>query len=111
MSGWLILVLLTFATHRVTRLVTRDYIPLVRLPREWIDRKLGSEHWFAYLTQCDWCSGVWVSAALTTGLALYTTNVMHQSWFPWTVWVLVGLSASSLTGLIANMEPEEKSED
>lgn len=106
MSPWVILLLLSLTTHRVTRVITRDYFPPVRKAREYIDRKLGEEHWLAYLTQCDWCAGMWVAGGLTTGLALYVSLVMHQSWWPWPIWVLMALTASTVTGLIAQREPE-----
>jgi hypothetical protein len=106
MSPWVIIVLLSLATHRITRVITRDWFPPIRKVRVWIDHKLGEEHWLSYLTQCDWCAGTWVAGALTTGLALYIACVMHQSWWPWPIWVLLGCTASTVTGLIASKEPE-----
>lgn len=99
------LILVALATHRVTRLITRDVFPPIRAVREWIERRLGSEHWLAYLTQCDWCASVYVAAGLTSGLAVLVARVLHTSWFPWPLWILVGAAASTVTGLIAQREP------
>jgi len=106
LSPWVIIVLLCLTTHRATRIITRDVFPPVRWFREKIEFKLGGEHWLAYLTQCDWCASVYVAGSITTGLALFVANVMHVSWWPWPIWVLMGFTATSVTGLIAQREPE-----
>lgn len=116
---YLAVILLFLAAHRVTRLVTRDTIferpdeshrGFLWGPRTWTVEhleRLGPVGWkLAYLIGCDWCAGLWVSGLLTTGLALYSTRVMHQSWWPWPIWVLVALAASTVTGLIAQHEPD-----
>lgn len=108
MSPWVILVLLSLSSHRVTRVITRDYFPPVRIIREAIDRKLGAEHWLAYLTQCDWCAGIWVASGLTTALALFVALDEHESWWPWPVWILFALAAASITGLVAQHEPDDE---
>jgi hypothetical protein len=105
MNPLVTLVLVALTTHRLTRLITRDVFPPVRATREWIERKLGDDHWLTYLTQCDWCASVYVAASVTTGLALLVSRVLHDSWFPWPVWILVGAGASTLTGLVAQREP------
>lgn len=36
---WVTLVLITLATYRLTRFITRDAFPLVAVPRNWLQRK------------------------------------------------------------------------
>lgn len=106
----LLIVLLLPATARGTRLVTRDKIPLIGVPREafiqrwgaWADAK-GAERKIAiggrqtnlvmsslaYLWECDWCMSVWVGGGLT-----YLT----YRWPETMLWVLVALTASYATG-------------
>lgn len=108
----LIVVLFVLATHRLTRLVIRDEVPLVALPRDWIldtfgryddegkltgGRRLGKLGWaLAYVFTCDWCMSIWVGYGLL--LVVWLTGVDMP--VPW----LVPLVASSVTGLIAERE-------
>lgn len=110
--------LLALATHRVTRLITRDKLPLYcELRNEFVERwgvyvdtekdKLGisiSGHdtnrfmrSVAYAWECDWCTSIWVGSGLT-----YLTWRWHETM----LWVLAGLVASSITGLIASLEKD-----
>lgn len=113
----LTVVILALATHRVTRLITRDSIPLVAIPRErfiarWAAYDQPEEmkgvgihpkgtnivmRSAAYLWECDWCASVWVGGILT----LITANIINLP-LPWLVWPAV----STITGLIAQREPE-----
>lgn len=124
MPLWLLAVLLVLATHRVTRLITRDSFPPIAAPREafsrrWArfadaetreeKRKTVSEKptnavmaSLAYLWECDWCASMYVSAGLTY-LAWRWTDLHDQHWV---VAVLLWLAASTLTGLIAQREPD-----
>lgn len=128
---WIILALYVLATHRVTRLVTRDQFPLIAWPRErlvlywdpslaerttleWWSRRTGGAqprpHWgglgrsLAYLVTCDWCVSIYVAA----GLVLGGWFVTDGGWFydSWPLAALVGLASSSATGLIAQREPD-----
>jgi len=133
---WLVVILICLATHRVTRFITRDAFPLVASPRRWIEkrwdpfddatwekwrgldrkqrrelvhqvREQGSNigwpnpvgHSIAYLVTCDWCASIWVSA----GLVAVTRWQLHWDWL---LAGLVWLTASTITGLIAQWEPE-----
>lgn len=110
--------LIALATHRVTRFVTRDKFPPMCLPREkfiqrwgvYVDnvgdqrrisingRKTnGLMSSLAYLWECDWCSSIWIGA----GLIYLTTH-----WFQEMIIVLSVLAISSVTGLIAQREPD-----
>lgn len=121
MPLWLLVVLISLATYRTTRLITRDQLPLIAVPRNafalrWgtyvdaTDKKLSINgnktnvfmRSVAYLWECDWCASMWVSALITT-LAYHWTVLGTQHW---SVAVLVGLTASAVTGLIAQREPD-----
>lgn len=128
METLLFILILVLASHRVTRLITRDKLALIKVPRDWfverwityddappeMDNVSISGHKtnifmrsLAYLAECDWCMGVWVSAILTYG-STYFFVLPWNGWFPW---VLVGAATASGVGLIASMEPADKSED
>src|SRR5688500_10134512 len=124
MPLWLLLILVVFATHRATRLITRDAFPPLAAPREafafrWArygDAKTREDKRktesgkptnalmasLAYLWECDWCASMYVSAALTY-LAWRWTELGGQHWL---VAALLWLSASGLTGPIAQREPD-----
>lgn len=119
----LLLILLAFGTHRVTRVITRDRLPLICIPREWFvnrwgayeddsadDRKtrrakrrvsIGGDktNWamasLAYLWECDWCTSIWVGAGLTYATWRWTENMF---------WILAALTVSTLTGLLVKLE-------
>lgn len=124
MTLWLIIPLIVLATHRVTRLITRDAIPIMAVPREafvqrWAgysdaktrdEKKLslngkktnGFMKSLAYLWECDWCASMWVAITITL-VGWHWTELHHEHWY---TLVLISLTASSVTGLIAQREPE-----
>lgn len=115
MPAWLLVLLICLATHRLSRLLTRDEIPIVKVPREalltFLDptqqdvaagrasvrKRSRAEKSIAYLLTCDWCmsayagGGIVLATALTIGLPA-----------PLLVWG----AASTVTGLIASWEGE-----
>lgn len=121
--GWLVVVLIALATFRLTRLVVKDTIPAVKVPRDaivnWLDpddawkiewlasRELAGKPYLdppsghlgavgkslAYLLSCPWCMSVWVGAAVT-----YATNLWVSVPMPWLTWA----AACAVTGLLAN---------
>lgn len=115
----LLTVLISLGTHRVTRWVTRDKFPLYCVVRDRFVERWGvyadapkeergrvsmSGHdtnifmrSLAYAWECDWCTSIWVGAGLT-----YLTWRWHETM----LWVLIALVASSVTGLIAQREPD-----
>lgn len=126
MPIWLTVLLFILATHRVTRLVTRDQIPLVKIPRDafvnrWgapqtdsaeqpLPRELRNVSYsgrrtnalmrsVAYLWECDWCASVWVASALAVG-------TYHYGDERWWQFGLIAAAASTATGLIAQREPD-----
>lgn len=119
----LLLVLVALATHRVTRLITRDAFPLVAIPRERFVNRWAIENdpepgsgllsingkktnrfmeSIAYLWECDWCASIYVAAGLT--FAVHQLSPLGDQ--PWIYSVLIWLTASTVTGLIAANEPD-----
>lgn len=108
----LVVLLFVLATHRLTRLVVRDSVPLVAVPRDWIFDTFGvydaegnlvsgriGGRWgwsLAYVFTCDWCMSIWVGYGLLA-LCWFTGVDMPVPW-------LVPLVASSITGLLAERE-------
>lgn len=83
-TTWLYVVMVCVATHRATRLVTRDDFPPILWLREgvigwahgfgWAPRSRWKDadydhyrrwHWLADLITCPWCAGVWLAAGIT----------------------------------------------
>lgn len=118
-SQWLLVILTCLAVHRATRLLTRDHLPLIAVPRQKITmyldppmiidgvpvdpepkRPLGVIGWsLAFLLECDWCMSVWISAGIVS-LEVFTFHLNVP--YP----LLLGAAASTITGLIAQHEPE-----
>jgi len=118
---WLLVPLALLATHRITRLITRDAIPLIAIPREafaqrwatFADAKTSEERRtsiggkrtnivmssLAYLWECDWCTSAYVGA----GIAVASYHWFDELWFQY---VLLAVAASSIAGLIAQREPD-----
>lgn len=115
---WLVVALALLATHRLTRLVTRDQIPFIAAPREafaqrWAvyadseDKRtaIGGKKTnavmrsLAYLWECDWCTSVWIGSGIAVGNYFW----MDEWW--WQT-ALLAAAASTVTGLIAQREPD-----
>lgn len=117
--NWIVVVLTCLAVHRVTRVITRDHLPLIAVPREkitmWLDPPMIVDDelvdppprypWgifgrsIAFLLECDWCMSIYVAAGVVT----VEDRVWHLGWLSTT---LLGLTASTVTGLIAQHEPD-----
>ena len=92
MPSALLIILIGLSTYRVTRLVTADRI--LQTPRAWIVRRYRR---LGYLVTCDWCFSIWVAPGPVALGVLWPENRL--------VWaVLIGLSASSLTGMLSLVE-------
>lgn len=121
MPTWLLIIVLCLAVFRATRLITRDQLPLIAEPRDafanrWgvyadaADKRVSIGGYrtnvfmrsVAYLWECDWCTSMWI-AGLLTALTAWFTPLGSEHWW---VLILIGLSASAVTGLIATVEPD-----
>jgi Protein of unknown function (DUF1360) len=95
-SPWLT-VIAVLATARITRLITRDSI--TQPIRTAAVNRVGIDSRIAELIQCDWCTGMWASAA-----------VMGAAWAwgeHWWVQVpLLILAAAHVVGWLATREGE-----
>lgn len=80
------------ATYRLTRLITNDRITL--RPRQWVEAR--SDFW-GYLVTCDWCASIWVMP-VTAGLVYWSGSSVLP------MLILLGLTFSALTGLLAMFE-------
>lgn len=124
-NPWLLLVVLNIVVYRVTRVITRDEFPLVRIPREWMVVRLypeyadvetqsryGAKHGraarphlgalgqsIAYLLCCDWCMSVWVAAA--TVWAVWSWSTPNWFTFGWLQAVGYGIVAAAFTGIMS----------
>jgi hypothetical protein len=74
MSVLVLLLVLSLAGARITRLVVEDEItgPM----RVWFVRRFGSGSRLTYLVHCRWCTGMWVSA----GLCVFAATVGLVGW-------------------------------
>lgn len=81
------------AVYRITRLITRDSLPLVKRPRDavaerWGDRALGE------LVVCPWCVSFWVALAVIAGRLF-----LPLEWTP----LSLAFAFSAVAGLISEL--------
>jgi hypothetical protein len=119
-STWLLYLVISLVTFRVTRLVVKDTFPPIAVPRMWIinwwdpdevwiiehpkAHGLTVPHWGAlgrslrYLLTCPWCMSFWLGAAVVYVFTLYVSVPL-----PVVAWIV----AMTVTGLIAtNLDPD-----
>lgn len=105
MTEWFLFILLSLATFRVTRLITRDDFPPVYWARTKI-QNMRPEHtqgegakahwefwWLGELVSCPWCASGWVSL-----IAVFGVDVVLSLPLPWLWWLAVWGAAA----LVAN---------
>lgn len=87
------ILLLCVATYRLSRLVTKDTMPLIAAPvarlEAVIHKRLGVA--WAEGLRCPWCVSVWLGGLLTLAAAL-TVGVP----VPWLVWPVTSAAAGLL---------------
>ena len=90
------LAIISFAAHRITRLLTADDItaPI----RHILSTRFASHPHLTYLLDCPWCVGFWVSAVLILTL---------DTWFlPIPLPPLTIAAVSSVVGIVAKVVQE-----
>ena len=105
MSDWFLLLLMVLTTFRGTWLITRDSLPFVRIPREWLVAKAvqhrrrapsyetpdddanqqvltyrGKWYYLAELVTCPWCVSVWLAGLLTLLITLLSPAGLGMPW-------------------------------
>jgi hypothetical protein len=108
MSLWLVLVVLTLATFRVTRLITRDDFPPIWNARIWLRQLRPVETrryldasgewyeksdywWLGELVSCPWCASAYVSGAFVG-----TVWLLHGMPLPILCWLAVWGAAAAI---------------
>lgn len=96
MSG-VLFVIIALACYRVTHFVTSDLFPPIKRLRNAIIERAGAESAWAYLVECQWCVGVYVSAG-----AVGWYDHVHGVPVPVFWW----LAASGVVGFLSAVEPD-----
>lgn len=105
MSQPLFLAVVTLAAYRVTRLLVRDQFPPIETQRARIAARWGDASWQAYLAQCPWCAGVYVSG-IAVVLADWYTSVPA----PAAVWGAVAAGVGLLAAFDAWLDAGQDGE-
>ncbi len=98
--GWLLL-LVTVASYRLTRLIVDDTFP----PVAWVRERLTGEsstasrwswvpEWVSALVSCSWCASVWVAGGVTLLTAVWIGLPL-----PLLVWAVAASGAAWLSHL------------
>lgn len=91
-----VVILICLAVYRVTHFITEDAFPPIAAFREYVGLRFGYGSSWAYLVECAWCVSIYVGAAMVAGALAAGVSVPLP--------VLVWLTASAVTGLIATYE-------
>lgn len=91
----LVVALVCITVYRITRLVTIDEFPPVKLVRDTVISRFGEDSSWAYLVECPWCASVYVGAAVVAATAWVAGLPV-----PWLVWP----ATSAVTGWLAMKE-------
>lgn len=95
MTHMTLLVLIAFATARITRLIVADRITLA--PRAWLLRKVGPDTMAGYLLTCAWCASVYVGGIMAVLWWLVGDHLAFQV-------PITGLALSYIAGFLAARE-------
>lgn len=103
--SWLYVVLVCAATHRATRLITRDDFPPILWLRSFVvELSTARHHWLADLITCPWCTGVWLGAGIT-----WLTDATVRGGLP--APVLVWATAAATAGWLGKADDSETGDD
>lgn len=90
-----VVALIALTSFRITRLLVKDEFPPIAVQRARVSARWGDDSWQAYLSQCPWCAGVYVS-----GLVTLVTWLAVDLAVPFLVWG----AAAAVTGLLASVD-------
>jgi hypothetical protein len=96
METLLVVVVVCLASARATRLLVMDTFPPVAVQRARVVARWGDGSWQAYLANCSWCAGMYVSG-IVTGATWWAIDSLP-------VPALVWLAAAYVTGLLATVD-------
>jgi hypothetical protein len=88
------LVIGILATFRLSRFLTSDGFPLVRVARETVVARTGKDSAWTELATCPWCQSLWAGPLVTLAL---------QRW-PRSRWLLLGPAISAGVGLLSTLD-------
>jgi hypothetical protein len=91
--GFFELVVLSLATYRLTRLVTRDTVFSSTRNKVW-ERFPPESSKLGYLFTCEWCLSVWVASLLFISAMINTVTVL----------LAVPFALSAIAGLLTAYE-------
>lgn len=99
-TTWLYVVMVCVATHRATRLVTRDDFPPILWLRTFVvELSTKRHHWLADLITCPWCAGVWLAAGITWATDRLVTDGLPGP-------VLVWATAAAVAGWLGRADDD-----
>lgn len=87
----IVLLTLTLATFRLSRIITTDQISAP--VRDLIWKRFPPNTQIGYLLTCNWCTSIWAASLLTIGCILIPTVFFL---------ICVVLTLSALTGIISD---------
>lgn len=96
MNDWLVFLLLSLTTYRVTRLTVRDDFPPLLWARTRVQnvrpRRDDGEYWWGgELVSCHWCASGWIALVIVIVTALTVGLPAPLLWWP-AVWGLGALT-------------------
>jgi hypothetical protein len=102
MNPWLLLMLDSLATYRLTRLAVKDSLPLLAGPRQWVERRtLGTRlESLGDLVTCHWCASGWIAMAV---VGYHRRQLRAAQVDPVTFW----LATWAVGAMLAHLEPEK----
>ena len=74
---WLIFIIISLATFRITRVITTDVI--FDVPRNKIWKKYPPHTSIGYLLTCNWCMSIWVASLLVICYTIIPTFTLALS--------------------------------
>jgi hypothetical protein len=98
-----VVILICIAVYRLTHFITKDAFPPIAAFREYVGLRFGEDSSWAYLVECPWCVSIYVGAAVVVGTSMAFASVPLP--------VLVWLTSSAVTGLIATYESRSEEPD